>query len=452
MAGLLDWIGTPEGQGLLSAAFGGLAGAGRGQPVNTIGRAGMSGLLGYGQAQDRQARLAEEGQQREVRDMQLKKLRADFSDEELARSTAMKYFTPGTPAVGGLESSLPPELRTGIAPVAAVPPKFDTQGFAQARMAQNPTAGIKLLSELQKEMPINKLDAKDYTPESVQRFATTKNYGDLVRMDKLHFADTGGAIAGLNPFTGAAVGTSTPKTGNPFSDLVVADGNGGVKPNSPLVNVKTGIARAGAPSVNVNTDKSYFGNIAEGLAKNDVSAIESAQSAPNRIASAQRIKQILQQNPITGTGADVRLGVNKALATAGIIDPNQTNATEALVTELAGQTLDSIKGSGLGAGQGFTDKDRAFLQDARSGRIEMTPTNIGRIADLNEQSARLTIKRGNSVISKLRMSPEAGKLGQQLDLVEEPAAPKSAPTVVRRGMYGGKKVLEMSDGTVKYAD
>lgn len=51
MAGLLDFIGTPEGQGLLSAAFGGLAGARRGAPLNSIGIAGLSGLQGYQGAQ-----------------------------------------------------------------------------------------------------------------------------------------------------------------------------------------------------------------------------------------------------------------------------------------------------------------------------------------------------------------------------------------------------------------
>lgn len=53
MPGLFDFLATPEGQGLLSAVAGGMAGARRGAPINTIGGAGMAGLLGYGQAQER---------------------------------------------------------------------------------------------------------------------------------------------------------------------------------------------------------------------------------------------------------------------------------------------------------------------------------------------------------------------------------------------------------------
>lgn len=50
MNGLLDFAKTPAGQGLLAAAFGGLASAGRGGPINTIGAAGLSGIAGYSAA------------------------------------------------------------------------------------------------------------------------------------------------------------------------------------------------------------------------------------------------------------------------------------------------------------------------------------------------------------------------------------------------------------------
>jgi hypothetical protein len=51
MNGLLDFVKTPAGQGLLAAAFGGLASArsDRG-PLNTIGAAGLSGIAGYSAA------------------------------------------------------------------------------------------------------------------------------------------------------------------------------------------------------------------------------------------------------------------------------------------------------------------------------------------------------------------------------------------------------------------
>lgn len=183
--------------------------------------------------------------------------------------------------------------------------------------------------------------------------------------------------------------------------------------------------RAGATSVNVgvNTDKSYFGNVAEGLAKVDVGAIDAGRSAPDRIASSRRVREVLATNPITGTGAEARLSLNKALATAGLIDGTNVANTEVLASTLASQTLDAIKTSGLGAGQGFTDKDRQFLERAKSGNIEMTPQALGTLADLNERAAVASIRRANSVIGKLRQSPQAGAMGQALDPIPEPEAP-----------------------------
>ena len=64
--GLLDFIGTPEGQGLLATVFGGMAGARRGQPLNSLGRAGMAGLMGYGNALDRDAQAGKDAQARNI--------------------------------------------------------------------------------------------------------------------------------------------------------------------------------------------------------------------------------------------------------------------------------------------------------------------------------------------------------------------------------------------------
>lgn len=79
MNGLLDFVKTPEGQGLLSAAFGGLAGARRGQPLNSIGRGGLAGLAGYASAQDREMQVAENAKQNEIRGLQVDMYKQNLS-------------------------------------------------------------------------------------------------------------------------------------------------------------------------------------------------------------------------------------------------------------------------------------------------------------------------------------------------------------------------------------
>lgn len=91
MAGLLDWMGTPEGQGLLSAAFGGFAGARRGQPLNSLGRAGLSGLSGYADATDRQTQADQLAKRNELFDMQLAQMRQAQTDAQLARDNEATF-------------------------------------------------------------------------------------------------------------------------------------------------------------------------------------------------------------------------------------------------------------------------------------------------------------------------------------------------------------------------
>ena len=178
-------------------------------------------------------------------------------------------------------------------------------------------------------------------------------------------------------------------------------------------------------NVNVNTERSYFGNVAEGLAKSDAAAIEAARAAPERVISARRVLQTLKQNPITGTGAELRLQIDKALSTAGLIDPSRTQATENLMSSLAAGTLESIKTSGLGAGQGFTDKDREFLERAKSGNIQINAQTLADLARLNERAGLASIEKGNQTIKRLKKAPGMSGLQSQL---EEIVAPQSEGT------------------------
>ena len=76
--GLLDFIKTPEGQGLLAGAFGYAANAQRGTPINNLGRGGIAGLLGYSNAMERQTQQEENKYQRQFRDMQMEQMRGQM--------------------------------------------------------------------------------------------------------------------------------------------------------------------------------------------------------------------------------------------------------------------------------------------------------------------------------------------------------------------------------------
>lgn len=111
--GLLDFMNTPEGQGLLAAAFSGLANARRGAPLNTIGAAGLSGLMGYSGAQDRQRQQAQAQSTQEMNALQMQRLR-----RELEAPPAPTVYKPGDVVYqnGEMQFQVPkePDLPTSV--------------------------------------------------------------------------------------------------------------------------------------------------------------------------------------------------------------------------------------------------------------------------------------------------------------------------------------------------
>lgn len=89
MDGLLDFVKTPEGQGLLAAAFGGLAGARRGAPVNTLGVAGLAGINGYSNALQRDSTA-------QYRNMQAQQIQANLKKQDMAMGL-VKQLQGGSP-------------------------------------------------------------------------------------------------------------------------------------------------------------------------------------------------------------------------------------------------------------------------------------------------------------------------------------------------------------------
>ena len=317
-------------------------------------------------------------------------------------------------------------------PVAAQAPD-QNKALAMALASQNPMAqqigGTLLTASLPKAPKMERVEIPDgkggkrvgfVDMNSPNPFSTFQEGG----VDPAKGIAVNGQI--VNP---TQMGQTIPKQLDPTDprrDLLVPGPDGKLVPNAPLVGLKKDIAKSGASSVNVNADKSYFGNVAEGMAKNDVAAIEAGRSAPERVATARRVKEILSRNPITGTGAEARLAINKALATAGIVDGTNVADTEVLASSLANQALDAIKTSGLGGGNGFSNADRDFLERARAGKIDMNSQSLARLADLNERAALASVQRANGIIETLKKSPQSGSMAQQLQPIQIPSVVRNA--------------------------
>jgi hypothetical protein len=167
--------------------------------------------------------------------------------------------------------------------------------------------------------------------------------------------------------------------------------------------------RATGTTVNIPnfTEKTFAGGLAESQVKKFDTLQTNAEKAPDVLRSAAESKKILNSGKFfSGSPANVQLEMAKmadAFGLGGADTKEKAANTQTLITNAAGNTLDSIAGSGLGAGQGFTDKDLKFLQEAKSFRIDMTDTNIRRVIELQERAAKAAVNRYNE---RLRTLPQ----------------------------------------------
>jgi hypothetical protein len=66
-----------------------------------------------------------------------------------------------------------------------------------------------------------------------------------------------------------------------------------------------------------------------------------------------------------------------------------------LLASLGQNVLDSIKTSGLGAGQGFTDNDRKFLERVKGGSIELNPQTLQELARISKSVSAAAVTKWN---------------------------------------------------------
>lgn len=156
--GLLDdfseFAKTPEGQGLLSAAFGGLAGARRNAgPLNTIGMAGLSGLNGYSNAQDQQQRLKSASLANTMTQMQVDQMKRQQDQQNYIEQAAQgAYKQPMTADQNAMAQVAkaggpvgPTVQAASIAPaMAATPGGMDTQALISAIASKYPMVALDM--------------------------------------------------------------------------------------------------------------------------------------------------------------------------------------------------------------------------------------------------------------------------------------------------------------------
>jgi hypothetical protein len=161
-------------------------------------------------------------------------------------------------------------------------------------------------------------------------------------------------------------------------------------------------AAASAPRLTVSTEKKYGERFGGLIADQDAAKLSAAENAPGAAATADRVLDLIGTGKvITGTGANVRLQIAKALNLAGGTDLEKIKNTEVLVSSLAETTLGAIKSSNLGAGQGFTNADRDFLEKAKAGQLTYDSGSLAELARLARLAAEKSAESWNTRVKQI---------------------------------------------------
>jgi hypothetical protein len=192
---------------------------------------------------------------------------------------------------------------------------------------------------------------------------------------------------------------------------------------------------SGGSNVNlsVSTEKTFGGAFAGKIADQDAIRYDIATKAPSVLDSVDRSRKLLESNQVfTGALANQKLELAKfgqAIGATGKNTDELVSNTQQLMATRAQATLDSIKASGLGSGQGFTDKDRQFLENARLGNITYSKKALEQQLEIEEKAARGSVDIWNQRVKDI---PKSAKepLG-----IGEVTLPKRETATNKRKVY-----------------
>ena len=204
-----------------------------------------------------------------------------------------------------------------------------------------------------------------------------------------------------------AVGTGAPKKSSEQKDYEFALTQGF---KGSFMDYQTALKKAGASNTVVNTEKSYGQAFGQGLAGNDVKLYDSASRAPQMLETVKETRALLNNDKLfVGFGANQKLDLARAADAFGITGRDtaeKISNTQRLFANRAQATLDSVKESGLGAGNGFTDKDREFLEKSKLGNIVYSRDALKQQLDIEERVARGLAQKWNTRFGQI---PESAK-------------------------------------------
>lgn len=442
--GLLQWMNTPGGMGLLSAVGAGLAGARRGGAWNAFGSGLLGGVQGVAQGQELQRQneyAAQRGKLFDMQAQQMEQQQAAARAEAEARAKRQGYL--GT--IGQVTSP-----RTD-----AQPNQFD------------PTQWLRLGGSIDEAQKLSGM--KDWGAAEVARTIEGQDaQGNKVtyQYDKFGRPVGGGVQAYIAPervdlggsvqFVRPQAGVSLNKTQSPDSVASNAVAWYNAKTSRDRLLFDQGGGADGVGSSQASLVKK-FGKPSAGYRWKDDGSQEFIPGGP---ADQKAQLQKAGEGTVGSVIADLRDKYNVLDRENAIVSENNkwgTNIAAKIGSTGFGQTLSGAVGSKAQSARDSIAMTRPLLLQAIMKATGMSAKQMDSNAELKMYLATATdptlgLQANQEALDRLEklyggggdpIAPSGGK----------PTTPKpQGKTVVRTGTMNGRKVVQYSDGTAAYVD
>ena len=425
----------------------------------SVGNAFVSGM-----DQAQQARLQEQHLQQSMQQNELAKAKIGEYQRGVAEQNALRNRMTQP----GFDINNPQHQQEilGIAPVLG-------QAVLQhAATMQKTGAEIKRLgAQTEASDAARSKDRQQFNDQALRNLAVNPSddniraWGQDAVINKIYSADKAAEVidrylsipldqrAATFKQAGAAAPTpQQPRLPDLTKDLLIPDPKnpGKLIPNTSLIGVKKDLARAGASNVNVKLppiEGEYGKTFAKGIGEDDLKLRGAAISAKDLAANANQTLALLENPQIfTGGAANIKLGIARALNVIGDTDAAAIANTEQLIRGTGKATLAAIKNSGLGTGQGFTDKDLKMLQGVEGGTIDLNADTLRAFATAQHNAAAAIVKQWET---RRKGIPAAALSGTGIDKETYTIEPKFSVYVETKTTPDGRRLGKKADGTVE---
>jgi len=278
--------------------------------------------------------------------------------------------------------------------------------------------GLKLISEFNKkekdESPFAKVNAGDFTPESVALFNKTNDYSVLRKSTVDGEADKLTNLINIR------------------DRLIVENPNNpNIKAYQGAIDKLTKFAPTSSTNINMPFESNYKKTLGTKVAESQLGEYETANKAANNIQKIDMtLNQIQNSDATTGLGAEVITNVNrfKSQFLADQKAGKKVADTQILDAFLGSDVFPQIGALGIGAKGLDTPAEREFLRQVMTGTINMDKAALVKMTQIRRDVEKRAIEKYNKGIDQGRYDNFFDATGYAKEKIAIPELTPVAPS------------------------